>query len=195
MFYTLGLLIFVICIFIVAVLAHDIDVGARRNAYKQVAAHFGGRANNDGAHVIVHGITVNYDQFDIMRDAPEPWHRVTIDIKGQPRKLLIDRETAIVSKVEKAFGAQDIEVGHKRYDDLFVVKSDDPQWVKTRLHAQIFEIHCTQPTCRVSLKDKKLTLEARAHNNKLQNILPMIELAVLYAQACAPAKHLPQGSS
>ena len=193
MLYTLGILIFLICILIAAVLAHDIDAAARRDAYKKVAAHFNGKTDHKGARVVIDGINVRYDQFDIINDAPEPWHRVTIRMQGQPRRLLVDRETAIVSKVEKAFGAQDIEVGHERYDHLFVVKSDDPPWVRAHLHTEIFERHSKLPTCRLSLEKDTLCLQSRAHNYKLETILPMIELAVLYAQACAPTKPLPAG--
>ena len=63
-----------------------------------------------------------------------------LTLENNPTKTLRLYKEGFFSKVGKAFGGQDIEVGHTAFDDNYIIKSNDELFAKKALNSRIRQL-------------------------------------------------------
>ena len=105
------------------------------------------------------------------------------------RRVKISRE-GVRASVGKLFGTQDVQVGEARYDDGFLIKASDPEWLKQHLTEAFRERHLQRPNLLIVLEDGQLSAVRLGIEHDPAQLREQVDLVVACAQAfigAAPA--------
>jgi hypothetical protein len=105
--------------------------------------------------------------------------RVQAELPGEHR-LQVSQEH-LFSKVGKLLGGQDLEIGDLEYDEAYVIRGDDPDWVGRVLTPEVRDLHRAAPDALLHLHKGTLTVQ------RLGRITDLAELRVLLGLAAAVA--------
>ena len=90
------------------------------------------------------------------------------------------RKQTAFSAVTKFFGAQDVEIGDQEFDDIFVIKSDDPMRVTSVItptrRTSILQLILTFPGIRIT--DSRLQWERRGVTSSADQIVTVVRRLV-----------------
>jgi len=98
------------------------------------------------------------------------------------RTVKISRE-GVLASVGKLFGTQDVQVGDARYDDGFLIRASDPEWLLRHLDAGFRERHLRRPNVLIVLEDGQLSAVRRGIEHDPARLREQIDLAVAAAHA------------
>lgn len=106
--------------------------------------------------------------------------------------LLADRMVKIsheglIASVGKLFGTQDVQVGEGRYDDEFIIKACDPEWLQERLDEAFRERHLQRPEVFIVLEDGRLSAAKLGIEYDPKRLREQVDLVVACSQALAGA--------
>lgn len=89
----------------------------------------------------------------------------------------------ITSLFASLLGAQDLELGHQEFDARFVVKSNDPAWLRSRINEDLIKEHLLFENTSVSLTDKTLKLSTFLGGTTEEEFSALLRLTSMYAKA------------
>ena len=98
------------------------------------------------------------------------------------RTVKISRE-GLLASVGKLFGTQDVQVGEARYDDGFLIKASDPEWLRQHLDEAFRERHLQRPSVLIVLEDGQLSAVRLGIEHDPQRLREQVDLVVACAQA------------
>ena len=108
-------------------------------------------------------------------------------IKGSENNRVIISKEGIVTTFQKQFGVKDTQIGEKEFDNLFLVKCDDPEYVKSVLNSELiryFTKHAKILYGTIIIHHQEVHYEESgvlANEQDLQRLLRVIELCRLIA--------------
>lgn len=83
----------------------------------------------------------------------------------------------LVSKLDKALGAKDIEIGDAEFDhDFFIRGKDDPKLHALFANLRIRQLIEGQKSIRLGIKDNKLTFETQGEIKDVERLRSLFEL-------------------
>ena len=98
------------------------------------------------------------------------------------RTVKISRE-GVLASVGKLFGTQDVQVGEARYDDGFLIRASDPEWLQQHLDEAFRERHLQRPNVLIVLEDGQLSAVRLGIEHDPQRLREQVDLVVACAQA------------
>ncbi|REH01647.1 hypothetical protein [Flavobacterium aquicola] len=125
---------------------------------------------------------INYSEFKIIFDNYTLWSgkysqeftRVVVPFISRNNFTFEIYRNDILSSIEKIFGAQDIKIDIKEFDDLFIIKSNNELKVKSLLQNKKIR--------ELIQKQIEGNLEISQHNSIWKPMLPKNEYQLLYYQ-------------
>jgi hypothetical protein len=108
-------------------------------------------------------------------------------IKGSENNRVIISKEGIVTTFQKQFGVKDTQIGEKDFDDLFLVKCDDPTYAKRVLNSEFiryFIKHAKILYGTIIIHHQEVHYEESgvlSNEQDLQRLLRLIELCRLIA--------------
>lgn len=128
---------------------------------------------------ICRGINVTFYRFST--DSSEGYHAtVQMPDSTNNKTVSIFRETA-VGTMNKALGAQDIEIGHALFDRQFLIQTNDPSWLKQSLQREPIYLHIKYPHLQMTLDKGILTIIRKEPQGDINELLAIMDLAAAYA--------------
>ena len=174
----------------------------RRNLWREFAQRYGGSfiesqswlsSTGDYVSLMLDGFEVRLDHYVVSHGKNSTtYQRATIDAGSYAGfSAQIYKETPLFSKLGKAFGGQDIEVGHPEFDEAFIIKSDSPARLTQSLNQDAVQEHLRQRHMRVELDGISLTVVRVGLIYNQDAMLAQLRLATLYARGFfGPPKQL-----
>lgn len=174
----------------------------RRDNWRAFANQYGGSfiesqawfsSTDDYVSLTLDGFGVVLDHYVVSHGkSSTTYQRATIHTTGYTGfTAQIYQETPIFSKIGKAFGGQDIVVGHDAFDEAFIIKSDSPERLVNSLDRAAMVEHLRQRHMRVELNGHTLTVVRVGLILNHDAMFAQLRLATLYARGFfGPAKHL-----
>lgn len=160
--------------------------------YTDLAERVGGDANFDAMFhddyfvgATLHGVDV---KLDLHRTGTSQtyvdWNRAIAHFDSIPSSLSFEvLPNQSLSKLGKALGGQDIEIGVISFDDAFVIKSNDEQFIHRLLSPELIQYHLSVPDLRVELSNGYVTVLRRAEGAELDDLEAVMVLAGMYGAA------------
>jgi hypothetical protein len=112
--------------------------------------------------------------------------RVEVPTVGD-RTVKISRE-GVLASLGKLFGTQDVQVGDARYDDTFLLKASDPEWLQGHLEGHFRELHLHRPDVFIVLEDGQLSAAKMGIDRDPAKLRGQIELVAACAKSLAGAR-------
>ncbi len=112
--------------------------------------------------------------------------RVRLPTVGD-RRVKISRE-GVLASLGKLFGTQDVQVGDARYDDTFLLKACDPEWLQRNLEGGFRELHLHRPDVFIVLEDGELSAAKMGIDRDPAKLRGQIELVAACAKSLAGAR-------
>lgn len=88
-----------------------------------------------------------------------------------------------LSWIPLAFGGQDVSVGDHAYDARFVVKTDDPGWLRDRFSGDVVERHLALPGASLTLKRGRITAVIQGWCGREDRLRALVSLAAAASRA------------
>ncbi len=109
--------------------------------------------------------------------------RVKVPTAGD-RTVKISRE-GVLASLGKLFGTQDVQVGDARYDDTFLLKASDPEWLQRNLEGDFRELHLHRPDLFIVLEEGQLSAAKMGIDRDPAKLRGQIELVAACAKSLA----------
>ena len=113
--------------------------------------------------------------------------RVKLPTAGD-RTVKISRE-GVLASLGKLFGTQDVQVGDARYDDTFLLKASDPEWLQRNLDGDFRELHLHRPDVFIVLEEGQLSAAKLGIDRDPAKLRGQIELVAACAKSLAGARN------
>ena len=177
-------IIFMGAVIILVIVGLVISKRMRDSAWKQFAAEIGGEFVNNGffrsskveAHI--QNWIVTLDTYSVPSgDSSTTYTRIKAGFQNRDDFQFRIFRTGLVSKIDKALGAQDIEIGDEEFDRAFTVQSNNESRVRALLMNQrIRHLIQAQKSIRLTTRNNELNFETQGVIRDIERLKLLFDL-------------------
>lgn len=184
---------FAVVLTIVAVVGY-FSTNRRRSFWRLLEQRMGGQlfisdglfsSSEDYLDVPIDGFTVRLDFYVVSHGkSSTTYQRVIVQCPAHCLETAtIYRETPLFSSIGKAFGGQDIIVNDPDFDEAFIIKSGDSDWLIQALSYEAKQLHLQQRHMRMELDAGSLRITRVGLTFDEASVMAQMHLAAAYAKA------------
>jgi len=177
-------IIFMGAVIILVIVGVVISKRMRDSAWKQFAAEIGGEFVDNGffrsskveAHI--QNWIVTLDTYSVPSgDSNTTYTRIKAGFQNRDDFQFKIFRTGLVSKIDKALGAQDIEIGDEEFDRAFTIQSNNESRVRALLiNQRIRQLIQAQKTIRLMVRNNELYFEAQGVIRDIERLKSLFDL-------------------